>query len=1257
MSVTVDQRATASASTSLANGSTFSFTNQTITAALANGGLLVLVVDNSTATTFQCNWDTGGTNQLMTQVGSFAVSGQNIFAFSLANPTSGNKTLGVKRTSGSTASIDVYSVSVTGADQNVLNWSLNVTTTSGSGTAVSLSISCPAGSYAFSVAVGTSATITANVGPTLRFGTDSLTSPATTIAGGDSLIAGTTANHSWTLSVSNTFDGLLIAVPPPPTPWFDGVSVGAGSSPDLALRKPRKQAFPALSGGDDGIAARYVRWQNAGSEVQSFQPPHRGNERKAGAIMPREDGIERPFIRFFPTGFEVQPFQPPHRGNERKAGAIMPREDGIERPEIVWFNFGWEVQPPQPPNPYKPSRYSSVRAKSEFAIFPPWLNYGWEIQSPQPPNPGQSNIARNNIRFAATTGGDQGIEATFVPPAGQTPTWGFEFTFQPPYQRRRLSTPVEDGAEGVYSRWQNFGWGVQDVQPPNPWTANLGRNNVRFAALVGGDPGTEAGLINWFNAGWEVQPPQPPHPRPERSGALATGDSGIENRFVASFVTSAWGFDAQPYQPQRVPRPGAAVARGDEGIELPLINFFPAGWEEQSVQPPHPRWEKAGAVMPREDGTEGVFLASFVTSGWGFDPQPFQPPHRRIERAGAVAPVEQGNEFPFVNFYPSGFDFSWQPPNPFSTNLARNNVRAAALAGGDQGTEFTLVAPVSVTSGWGFEPQLPTLSIAPKVGPRIAAIKFKSEFAVFAPFSPFGFEVQSMTTVKRPRPERSGAVATGDPGIEGTFTFVGTALAPYALDPTNVVIRPQPVAQRAAGAFGSSEFYAFTLTPWVDDPQGHWYRARRFAFDPGFAGTEGKFAPPSSITSGWGFDPQPVQPPRRYYRAGAIARSDDGNELPQVNFFPMGWEVATHQPAHPRPEQRHAAIARGDDGSEFPLVNFYPHGWPIAPHQPGHPRPERSGAIMPGEPGIEGTYTFVSLTLAPWGYQPWEPQPPHPRREKAGAIMPREDGSEFPLVNFFPHNWPVAPHQPAHPRPEKSGALAAGDQGIEAAFQPPPTLAAYAIDLSQLLRYRRLISAAQIWNQDPVQPFNNFLPSGFEVAPMQPPHPRPERSGAIARGDDGVEAKLPTPPLAPWGFEPIPMHIRVPYNRGGAFLRGAEGIDAPFVRWIVRGWDQTESTQRARPRVFGAIQSGFPVEGVYVFVPLPVFLYTQNTDGVLVKRRVNIGAAMPFEVGWSLPRLPNAVFYATSVLSQGTGATVVSAAGAQTVVKAEPVGR
>jgi hypothetical protein len=1222
MSVLVDQRASASAQSSLANGSTFSTTNQTITAALANGGLLVCVVDNSTGTSFQVNWDTGGSNQLMTSCGTLAISGQNLFFFGLANPTSGNKTLGVKRTSGATAQVDVYSVSLSGTDQNVSNWAVHITTASGAGTAVSLIESCPPGSYAFSVVAALTATITANVGPTLRFGTDSLTSPATTVAGGDSSPGSTTSSHSWTLSVSDTFAGILISVPPTPTPWFDGISVGAGASPEMSLRKPPKQAFSALSGGDEGIARPYVRWRNVGWEIQPPQPPHRGNERKAGAIMPKEDGIEAKFIRFLPFGFENQPPQPPHPRRER-FGAIVPKEDGIEAAfkfvALPGTQAGFEPTLPILPNQSRLlPRLAATKGRSEFAIFNPWLNFGFEVQSVQPPNPGMNNIARNNIRFAATIGGDSGIEAPFIPPA--VPTWGFEFTFQPPYQRRKLSTAIEDGAEGVYTKWQNFGWEVQSPQPPNPWTANLGQNNVRSAALVGGDSGIEARLINFFPAGWEVQSVQPPHPRSERSGALAIGDSGIENKFVATFTTSGWGFDAQPYQPQRIPRPSAAIARGDDGIELPLINFFPAGWEVQSVQSPHRRVERAGALAVGDAGIENVLATQApVTSGWGFDPvlpifsiepkianragaikgksefaifpqwsnfgwevQAPQPPHPRPERFGSIVSGDGGNEAPFIppvaNLPPYGFEFQWQPPNPFTTNLGRNNVRFAALVGGDPGIEL------------------------PKIN-----------------FFPFGWEVQPPQP-RHPRAEKSGSIMVGDSGIEAAYVFAGSNLAPYPIDQTNVTLRPNPTPMRGQAAFGTSEFFAFSLIPWIDDPQGHWKRTPRRTFDPGFAGIEGKFVPPSNVTSGWGFDPQPIQPQPKFFRSGALVRSDDGAELPLINFF-----------------------------------NF---GWPIASHQPGHPRPERSGAIMAGDPGNEGVFQFVSLVLAPWGFQPWEPQPPHPRPERGAAIMPSEDGSEFPKINFFPHGWPVAPHQPAHPRPEKSGALAIGDSGIEFPLQAPPVLAPYMIDLPYLLRYKRGIDAAMMWNQDPPQPLTRFFPAGWEVAPVQPPHPRPERSGSIAAGDTGIEAKFIPPPTPTWGFEPIPMHIRVPYNRGGAILRGEEGVEAPYVRWIVRGWDQTESTQRGRPRVFGAIQSGFPIEGVYVFVPLPVFLYTQNADGVILKRKVNVGAAMPFEVGWNLPRLPStAVFYATSVLSQGTGATTVSAASAQTVVKAEPVGR
>jgi hypothetical protein len=80
------------------SGTSITNINQTVGAGLTNGILTVFLVvgSNSTPPTgMTAVWDNGGTNQSMTAVpGSPAINGnESIFAFSLLNPTSGNKNL------------------------------------------------------------------------------------------------------------------------------------------------------------------------------------------------------------------------------------------------------------------------------------------------------------------------------------------------------------------------------------------------------------------------------------------------------------------------------------------------------------------------------------------------------------------------------------------------------------------------------------------------------------------------------------------------------------------------------------------------------------------------------------------------------------------------------------------------------------------------------------------------------------------------------------------------------------------------------------------------------------------------------------------------------------------------------------------------------------------------------------------------------------------------------------------------------------
>lgn len=116
MAVAVD--AVSSAETQSASVTTATHTNLTIGASLSNGALIVGAGWDTKITAPNMHWDSTGTNQSMTLLGTIintaGVEG-TVALFGLRNPTSGNKTLS---TSWTTASIVcLFGISFTGVDQ------------------------------------------------------------------------------------------------------------------------------------------------------------------------------------------------------------------------------------------------------------------------------------------------------------------------------------------------------------------------------------------------------------------------------------------------------------------------------------------------------------------------------------------------------------------------------------------------------------------------------------------------------------------------------------------------------------------------------------------------------------------------------------------------------------------------------------------------------------------------------------------------------------------------------------------------------------------------------------------------------------------------------------------------------------------------------------------------------------------------------------------------------------------------------------
>ncbi len=117
MAVAVDAVSSA-ATQSGASVTTFTHTNLTVGASLSNGALIFGVAFETAVTSPTAHWDSTGTNQLMTLLGTVNVVGganETIALFGLRNPTSGNKTFSTSWTTATGCT--VFGISFTGVDQ------------------------------------------------------------------------------------------------------------------------------------------------------------------------------------------------------------------------------------------------------------------------------------------------------------------------------------------------------------------------------------------------------------------------------------------------------------------------------------------------------------------------------------------------------------------------------------------------------------------------------------------------------------------------------------------------------------------------------------------------------------------------------------------------------------------------------------------------------------------------------------------------------------------------------------------------------------------------------------------------------------------------------------------------------------------------------------------------------------------------------------------------------------------------------------
>lgn len=670
---------------------------------------------------------------------------------------------------------------------------------------------------------------------------------------------------------------------------------------------------------------------------------------------------------------------------------------------------------------------------------------------------------------------------------------------------------------------------------------------------------------------------------------------------MTSWATPDW----TARQPKNVAGRSAAIGGRSQFRSFATL---PAGWEVQPPQPPHTsRRERSGAIEGRNQ------FRSFSLLPVGFEVQPPQPPHPRPERSGAVMIGDTGAEAKFVFVAPpivSGYDApTTQPRRPARLQLVQDR---------------ELIQPLVR-----FVPTLPEQQHLPstrRIPRRVTTI-------------PDSFwNVASLSVRYVPQTDhaqRSGLrrfmVALADAPFPQT---TAPPANPFGFEPAPLMISLRQ--RRDAAIVGRNQFASFSMLPagWEVQALQPYRVVRRFAVS--FGEVPFPRTASAAVTAVWGSDAVLAPPkPKRWY--ATKGRSD-------FAIFPAYTPMLDDVPAQvtkPRPERGAAFMGR----NQFASFSMAPVGWMVQPPQPPHPRRERFGALAVGDTGTEAKFIFVNPTVV-WGYPFQDPM----IRRVVRVLADRDDGVYGALRGFFNLGFEVQPTQPPHRRLERAAAGMRGDDGNEAPF---------------------------------VFVAPNFIPWGEDSVPVFP-RVRFERSGAVAREPDDLPRFTIFRPVYQEPF----LFPRRPIERRGAFIRGPDGTEAAFVNFRPLGWDPSEPVRRPRrgwhgPEIFEPTGNVLPTflfpwyqtgaEQLIVhprrggalaidtelptkFVPPPTFAFSDWWVPETFYRRRYVGAVTPWEHGWFMRSIVQ-VFYASTVITQASGVTVVTAATAQTIVSGERRGQ
>lgn len=715
------------------------------------------------------------------------------------------------------------------------------------------------------------------------------------------------------------------------------------------------------------------------------------------------------------------------------------------------------------------------------------------------------------------------------------------------------------------TKWLNVGYEVQPPQPPHP------HPEMRSAAIMPKDDGSELPEIKWLNSGWEVQPIQPPHYKPEQH--------------FAAFIPK------------------------DDGSELPLIKWFNKGFEQESGwQPPNPKTSNlalnnhAAAIMVGDYGNEAVFIPPVVnTPTWGFEaPHPVakwipkrilaskgrnefayftpwlnfgyevqshQPGHPRVEKFGTLIGSDAGSELPEIKWYNFGYDTqSHQSGHP-------RPERSGSLAVGDYGNENVFIGPAATAPTWGFDiQQTPTRLYS--IGKRAFGIEGDNQFVAF------NLVTWWETQVWCSKYYRYNLNTDIETGVENVFIPPISSTPTWGYEPQ---LQPRYKFNKQDSFIKNVENQFVNFYPSGFEVQP--YQPQHVNY--GRAGN----IPVSNVERqfvNWqnaGFEVQPYQPQHiQFAKAGNIPSSNI--ETPFVNWNNAGWDPILYQPDHPRSEKFGSVVPSANIEAVFvpPVAQVVPFGWEVAPYQPDHPRVEKFGSIVPIS-NIE--IPFINWKNAGFEVQPYQPQ--HIQYARAGNIP--ISNIESPFIGWNNAGWEIQPHQPQHQRPERSGSIAPLSN-VEFVFTGPPPFVVPSgwegtLHQPQHVRYEKSGSIMPISNIEAV--FANYINAGWEIAPYQPDHPRNEKFGTLIGTDLGNEFPFIAWKNAGWEIQHYqPQHRFL--EKFGTLIGTDLGNQGQQIAWLNSGWE-VQPVQPPSHINFGKRFAAFApypnIEIIFTFVPPP----------------------------------------------------------------------